>query len=399
MARSRVNAYPTEQEMRPDESVAEARARWREQQDQRIGSTADQREGKDPNYVPGVGRMAKGNFTTFGGGLTDETDWRARFRDSKASPVAAYERPTQSGEPMTGNAPPAAPRLSAYDLGRELGNRTPGANPSGFDYTGMSHVPADPRLEPSTPIYDPAHDMRTQRQGNRIISPYGEASVTHVAAPQGWQQAIVKQYPQIGVAGSPENAAFLKEYAQHQAPERAMESAHAAMRGVAAGQQAQQLASTAPAAGRSSGDTSVLNPSATPQGGPAASGAPLPDLGTIPPIPDTRLSLRVASPNPTQSSPGNAPSSAPQSAPPPQDQNSFFHPQVQTPAEADKPFAGARQLWNWFHRNDAPTPAGFTPGFAGYNPKTPPGALPSRRIKASDIYPTEAGNAALKPPF
>lgn len=62
--------------------------------------------------------------------------------------------------------------------------------------------------------------------GGSITTQYGTASVQRAApASPNWQADIIAAHPAIGVAGSPENKAFVTAFNQHGAPERGMQTA------------------------------------------------------------------------------------------------------------------------------------------------------------------------------
>lgn len=267
MANYRARAY-----QEPDESQADFRGR---QAGYRTGSTREQRAGTAPGYVPGYGVSAPQNNP--GSSLTDASAWAKRFpKYNGARQLSPYDPDPgiESDDSTLGGsatAPAASPyidRLPPGSTGPALGAITPGIASSGFDYTGMQHVRPDSRLEPATPIYDPAHDTRTQRQGNQIISPYGSASVSYKPASDSWQADIIAKYPQIGVAGSEENKAFLDAFNKHGAWEKGMNTAHQVMSGIAP-------LINAPGAGRSAAtDTSQIS-------------APNPNQPTLPNPPPT----------------------------------------------------------------------------------------------------------------
>lgn len=128
------------------------------------------------------------------------------------------------------NAPaPAAPTLGAptqhdIDPGMTRAPHNPGP-------AAMPQIAAQPAsLNPAPP--QPATPAILPNAGGLIENKYGTASVQRAApvAPD-WQGQIMAAHPNIGVAGSPENLAFVSAFNQHGAPERGMSTAAEVMRG------------------------------------------------------------------------------------------------------------------------------------------------------------------------
>lgn len=199
-----------------DSNDAEKDIRASDRAGLRIGSTPLERTS---NSDPRV---------SLGGGLSDDATWNKNFKTYNADRWTTDGIYDPSGDP----AHVAYDRVARATRGADIGAATPGVASSGFDYTGMQHVTPDSRLEAATPVYDPAHDMRTNRQGNAILSPYGTASVRPGADPQqgvasvsptnpsaapqvpAWHKFIMDQYPEIGQAGSEANKQFVSAYTE-----------------------------------------------------------------------------------------------------------------------------------------------------------------------------------------
>jgi hypothetical protein len=104
----------------------------------------------------------------------------------------------------------------------------------GMTRAGIAPVTAAPQAAPVTP-YARAAAPNTQPQapnaGGSISTQYGTASVKSApsVAPD-WQAQIIAAHPQIGVKGSPENAAFVARFNAHGAPERGMQDAQEVMK-------------------------------------------------------------------------------------------------------------------------------------------------------------------------
>lgn len=146
---------------------------------------------------------------------------------------------------------------------------------------------------PLTGGYDP----RMDRRGTTAVGPDGSKEIlnrtkmapgdfarsTQRPQSEDWQKKIVEKYPDIGVAGTPANKAFLESFAKHGAWERAMADADAVGKqlGLKPGQapdameQLAQAPTPAPAA-----------PSATPAAAPISAPAPRAAGITMPSLPN-----------------------------------------------------------------------------------------------------------------
>lgn len=155
---------------------------------------------------------------SLGGGLSDEATWQSNF------PTYSGTRLTRNGvyDPSGDPAHIAASRVpQSVWQAQYNANRMYPQTRQGFDQRGLL----------ANGSYDPAHDMRTQRQNNEIINPYGTASVRPATNPQqgvasvapadpmatpvqvpAWHKFIMDQYPEIGQAGSEANKQFVSAY-------------------------------------------------------------------------------------------------------------------------------------------------------------------------------------------
>jgi len=203
--------------------------------------------------------------------------------------------------------------------------RTPGVALPGFDQRGIRSGDAFTAAS----VYDPAQDRVTQRQGNQIHGPYGDASVSTATPPADWQQQIVQKHPDIGIAGTPANLAFVEAFKGHNDWRKASADADNIMARIAATNGAQQdaanLTRKAPGAGRNS---------------------PIGDVYAD----DTALSL------PAPAAARNSPASLPDA-----------QPQAQPPQYADAKWARQRRLL--FGANPTPTPTP-TPRPSPQSPRT-----------------------------
>lgn len=147
-----------------------------------------------------------------------------------ASPLRGLvTRPADGGygmtTPVTGSSG-IVHQVQSNNLGASMESAIPG-------FAQMA--PADKANAFRTVAGVPQVNSAPAVNGSRIDSQYGTASVrTPVSAPAvpgtDWEHQIVQQYPEIGQAGTPENAAFLAAYSQHKDPGRAMETAQGVYR-------------------------------------------------------------------------------------------------------------------------------------------------------------------------
>lgn len=149
---------------------------------------------------------------------------------------------------------------SPFNIRGERAIQTPDAPNGGTEYNPLhdlvrnrvpqEYVPPgadravmiDPKYRtPGMPAYGTgtgdASAGATPASGSSSV-PQGSAIAPVNGAPQGpttsgdtvdWQGEVMKRYPRIGVAGSPENAAFVDAFKQHNDPTRGMATAHAVM--------------------------------------------------------------------------------------------------------------------------------------------------------------------------
>lgn len=161
---------------------------------------------------------------------------QSRLNQSGGASLAQSRDPNYARPAFTGFAP------TSPGVGRRTGLALPA--PAGGPLAGIP-APGAPEMRGSTPAEIrrfetgavPSNDIRAVAgTGQEVATPYGPISSRAVAAgtPQApatvtdtgvtrpaaedWQQQIVRRFPQVGVAGTPENKAFVEAYKAQNKP-------------------------------------------------------------------------------------------------------------------------------------------------------------------------------------
>lgn len=225
------------------------------------GSTATQRAGLSPGYVPGKGMQSSRNSTA-----GDEV--YAELFPSKATPPAGSAAPQSRGLTPPGQGPRSGRfyvppgNTQPYtihpkrDINAEVragvnppnkGNLDPASIPAMLAKNQALYAPHDGIT--IDPLADVAPRTLTKAESDSIFgqtpedaqldgmtktvaganvtvkTPYGGVKSNQTPPPADWQEKIVEKYPQIGVAGTPENKAFVAAFQKHGAWERGMDDA------------------------------------------------------------------------------------------------------------------------------------------------------------------------------
>ncbi len=159
----------------------------------RIGSTPEDRAGGNASYVPGYGVSSTQNSRE---SLTPQVNWNDTFH-----PEQNVQGPAPSGAAV-------APETSRYIDPYASDNLTPTPNRESL-LGNQGNPQEDSRIGAAAGT------------GKELETPYGTASSKFVPPDPNWQSDIVSKYPEIGQAGHPANAAFLKAFKADPAPERA----------------------------------------------------------------------------------------------------------------------------------------------------------------------------------
>ncbi len=243
------------------------------------------------------------------------------------------------------------------------------------------------------------------------------------AAGADWQADLVKKFPEIGVAGSPANKAFVERFNKHQAPERAAQDAEAAMKQAqstkvpgpaGSAPAAVPTAPTVPAPGQapaqpiaapmashpvsvqplsSHGTPPAQAPAQAPAAAPISPAAPANPLA-VPPVaapaaglPPTAAPIAPAPTAPAPVAPVQAPAPAPVQAPAAQPPPAVPQPGAPAPvAQAALPPAlpaptGAASITQIVPPTIQPMPAGGRPMLGGLTPGAPAMRATSQQLR------------------